>query len=411
MNIDEIKSQFPIFNRTVKGKPLVYLDSAATSQKPQVVIDALVDYYTNHNANVHRGIHMLGDESTKLYHQARETIARFLGANPNELIFVRNTTEAINLVAYSWVRETFKPGDLIITSELEHHSNIVPWQEAAKTTGAQLTFVDVTADGRVDLEHLEALLESLGSQVKLLSFAHISNATGAVLDVKKVVELKRKYAKHAKILLDGAQSVPHMSVNFSELGIDFLAFSGHKMYGPMGIGGLVVNEKVLNQLNPFLFGGGMIDQVELTGTTFAALPDRFDAGTPNVAGAVGLARACEFLQKLNMEKVEKHGRELVTYATEKLSQLTNITIIGPKVSNHRLGSVTFTIQGVHAHDVAQVLNSEGIAVRSGHHCTMPLHHKLDFVATTRASFGVYNTKADIDALVTALTKVTQIFGV
>jgi len=407
-DVAKIKNDFPILKRKVNGKGLVYLDNAATSQKPQAVIDALVEYYSQHNANVHRGIHTLGDESTKAFHAARDAVAGFVGVDSKELIWVRNSTEAINLVAYAWARKSLKDGDLIITSELEHHSNIVTWQEVAKDTGAQLSYVDVNENGQVDMKHLEAMLESLGGQVKLVALAHVSNATGAVLPVKQVVKLCKKFTKGAKVLIDAAQSVPHMKVDFAKLDVDFMAFSGHKMYGPMGIGGLVVKQELLETMQPFLVGGGMISEVHLNGTEFGELPDKFDAGTPNVAGAVGLASACEYLEGIGMEEVERHGIELVEYCLESLKGTGRISLIGPIDVAHRLGSVAFVMEGVHAHDVAQVLDSEGIAVRR-HHCTMPLHEKFEWVATTRASFGIYNSKQDIDRLVKALEKVKEMF--
>ena len=402
-----IKKDFPILERKVHEKPLVYLDNAATSQKPKQVVEAMVDYYYNHNANVHRGIHVLGDESTKLYHESRDVIAKFFGAKSNELIFVRNTTEAINLVAYSWARNNISEGELIVTSELEHHSNLVTWQEVARETGAGLVYVNVGKDGQVDMEDLDAVLDKLGKDVKLIALTGVSNATGAELDVSKLIELKKKYAGGAKILLDGAQMAPHKRINFDKLGVEFLGFSGHKMYGPMGVGGLLVKEEVLKKMQPVLVGGGMISEVELLGTTYADLPDRFDAGTPNVAGAVGLMAACIYLEKIGMNDVEKHGRELASYAYKKLSDLEVVEVVGPE---KRLGSVAFRYKGVHAHDVAQVLDSEGIAVRSGHHCTMPLHNKFEWVATTRASFGIYNSKEDVNSLVKALEKVEKVFS-
>lgn len=407
---EEIKKDFPILSREIHGKKLVYLDSAATAQKPEVVIEAIGNYYRNHNANVHRGLHTLGDESTSLYGKAREKIARFVGAKPKELVLVRNTTEAINLVSYAWGRKNVGEGDLIVTSELEHHSNLVVWQELARATGAQLTYVDATEDGRIDEEHLEALLESLGEQVKLVALSWVSNTTGAVLDVSRVVRLRDEFARNAKMLIDGAQVVPQRSVDFGKLGVDFLAFSGHKLYGPMGIGGLVVRQEILESMEPFLVGGGMIDEVNLIGTTYGQLPDKFDAGTPNVAGAVGLSAAVEYLEKIGMEEVEKHSKDLVEYAMGKLSSIGQIRLIGPIDASRRLGSVAFVVEGMHAHDVAQVLDAEGVAVRSGHHCTMPLHDKLGIVASVRASFGIYNSRADIDRLVEGVRKAIEVLG-
>lgn len=418
-NPKRVQEDFPIMKRKIHGKRLVYLDNAATSQKPQVVIDALVDYYSNHNANVHRGIHVLGDESTKMYQQARERVADFFGARGNELVFVRNTTEALNLVAYAWARRELTQGEVIITSELEHHSDLVTWQEVAKDTGAGLTFAEVNEEGEIDVDHLRALLEKLGKGVKLIALAMVSNATGAVLDVGRVVELKKRYAREAVLVLDAAQAAPHMKIDFSKLEAEFVAFSGHKMYGPMGIGGLLAKEDILDSMEPFMTGGGMIREVELTGTEYADLPDRYDAGTPNVGGAVALAAAVDYLNGLGMDNVEKHGKILVEYALEKLEKVEEVKLVGPSFAEaseggsgkrlSRLGSVAFVYEGVHAHDVAQILDSEGVAVRSGHHCTMPLHSKFEWTATTRASFGVYNTREDVDRLIGGLNKVEQVF--
>lgn len=422
MDAVKVKKDFPILSRKIHGKPLVYLDNGATSQKPRKVIDAIVDYYENHNANVHRGIHVLGDESTKMYRGARENVAKFFGATSEELVFVRNTTEAINTVAYSWARNNLGITDLIVTSELEHHSNLVTWQEVARATGAGLVFLNVTDDGQIDMEDLDAVMDGLADQVALVALSGLSNATGAVLDVEKVVAMRDKYAKRAKILIDGAQMAPHMKINFDKSGVDFLAFSGHKMYGPMGIGGLLVKREIISKMQPFMVGGGMISEVALEKTEYADVPDRFDAGTPDVAGAVGLSAACDYLSSIGMAEVEKHGKELVEYALGELGKLKKVKIVGPWperqiqnsksqiTNNTRLGSVAFIYEGVHAHDVAQVLDGEGIAVRSGHHCTMPLHTKFNWVATTRASFGIYNSKEDIDVLIKALEKVEKVFG-
>jgi len=408
MKIDEIKKDFPILARKINGKRLVYLDNAATSQKPKQVIEAMVEYYQNHNANVHRGIHTLGDESTRVFHEAKEKVATFLGAKSNELVWVRNTTEAINLVAYAWARENLKTGEVIVTSELEHHSNLVTWQEVAKATGAGVVYVSVNDQGEIDIEELAMLLDEIGDQVRLVALTMVSNATGAELPTEEVIEIVKKRAKGARVLLDGAQAVPHKRVEFDRLGADFLAFSGHKMYGPMGIGGLLVKQERFEEMGPFLVGGGMIDEVHLLGTSFGEVPEKYEAGTPDVAGAVGLAAAVEYLEKLDMNEVERHDREMVAYGLERLGKVNEVKLVGPN-ADKRLGSVAFTYEGVHAHDVAQVLDSQGVAVRSGHHCTMPFHEKMKLVATTRASFGIYNDKEDVDALVEALGKVKQVF--
>src|SRR3990167_4913265 len=403
--MNSIKSDFPILNRKINDKPLVYLDNAATSQKPRQVIEAMVDYYEQHNANVHRGIHTLGDESTCLYSEARETVAKFIGVeDTNELVFVRNTTEGINLVAYSWGMANIKSGDVIVTTEMERHSNLVPWQELAKRVGARVEYVAVNQEGELDLDSLEKKLEL---KPKLLALVHVSNFLGTINPVKKIATLAKKNG--TKVLIDGAQAVPQMPVNVSELGCDFYAFSGHKMYGPMGIGGLWVKREVLEEMQPFMTGGGTISEVHTVGTVFAGLPDRFDAGTPNVAGAVGLAAAVEYLEKIGMQNVRAHEKELTAYAVKKLKSIKSIRIYGPRNLEERGGLVAFSVEGIHAHDVAQVLDDEGIAVRSGHHCTMPMHEKLGLAATVRASFGIYNTKEEVDKLIEGLGKVKKVF--
>jgi len=401
-----IKKDFPILNRTVRnGKPLVYLDSAATSQKPQEVIDAIVEYYTEHNANVHRGIHTLGDESTRMFYEARAAVAKFFGADTNELMLMRNTTEAINAVVYVWAEDHISTGDTIIATEMEHHSNLVPWQVFAKRKGCSIEYVRVTEFGELDMADLK---KKIHKGVKLVAVSHVSNTLGVINHVAEVAKLA--HAVGALVLVDGAQSAPHLPIDFHKLGCDFFAFSGHKMVGPMGIGGLLIRAEVFKQIHPFLYGGGMINEVNLDTTTFADVPDAYIAGTPDVASTVGLAAACEYLSKLGMEQVAQHDAELVSYALEQLSKIPQIHIVGPMDAKKRCGSVAFIYDGVHAHDVAQILDSEGIAVRSGHHCTMPLHAKFKWGATTRMSFNVYTTKEDINALIRALNKVKEVFG-
>lgn len=418
----KIKLDFPILSRKINDKNLVYLDNSATSQKPQIVIDAITEYYTNNVANVHRGVHTLSDESTSLFEQSKQKIAHFFGAKKQELIFVRNTTEAINGVAYGWGEQNVVADDVIIVTTLDHHSNIVVWQELAKRKHAHLVFVGITSTGQLDLTHLEAVLKQFSEKIKLVAFPHVSNALGTVAPVMKVVELVRRANPQIRILIDGAQSAPHMPINFSKLEVDFYTFSGHKMLGPMGIGGLLVREELLKteEMRPWLFGGGMIAEVHESQTTFHDdLSERFIAGTPDVASAVGLAAACAYLENLGMPPVLEHDLELVNYALQELAKVENVIIVGPNFENtpnlnndelnpDRVGSVSFLYEGVHAHDVAQVLDSQGVAVRSGHHCTMPLHTSQNWVATTRASFQVYNSKEDIDSLVKALGKVKEI---
>lgn len=401
----EIQSSFPLISRTVHDVPLVYLDNAATTQKPQSVLDAMTHYYQTSNANVHRGVHQLSDESTLELEKARKTIATFFEAREDELILVRNTTEALNGVLYGWAAHNLKSGDVILTSQLEHHSNFVVWQQAAKMTGATLRVVPVLEDGTLDYEWFEQNLAG----VKLIALSYVSNALGTVLDISRIVSAAKKV--NARVVIDGAQAVAHMPVSFSKLGVDFFAFSGHKMYGPMGSGGLLVRSELLrsNEMQPWLFGGGMIAEVYEDHTTFHDdAVERFTAGTPDVASAVGLAAACDFLSAIGMPAVEQHEAEMVAYALEKLTAVPGLAIVGPL--ENRVGSVAFLYEGVHAHDVAQVLDSQGIAVRSGHHCTMPLHVAKNWIATIRASFAVYNSKKDIDALVQGLQKVAEVFG-
>ncbi len=405
-----IQNDFPILNKKIHGKKLVYLDNAATSQKPDSVINTISHYYKHNNANIHRGVHQLSEESTNIWEQSRQTIAQFFGTTLEELIITRNATEAINGIVYGWALHHIKQGNVILTTEMEHHANIVPWQELCQQTGANLEFVQITDDGRLDLEDLKSKCQN--PQVKCLALCHVSNTLGTVNPISTIVEIIKKYNPKSKIIIDGAQSAPHMKIDFSKLGVDFYAFSGHKMLGPMGVGGLLVRKSLLqsDEIKPWYFGGGMIQSVSKENTEYAtSLIDRFTPGTPDVASVAGLASACTYLQKLDLNEVEKHDRELVAYALEQLRSLQNIQVVGP--TSNRLGSVAFIHTKVHAHDVAQVLDSEGIAVRSGHHCCMPLHEKLTLSGTVRASFQIYNTKQHIDQLVKGLTKVEEVFGV
>ena len=412
MDVNKIRQDFPILKRTVHDRPLVYLDNAATSQKPVQVTDAISHYYQEKNANIHRGIHALGDESTLIYHEARQNIASFIDANDSEeLIFVRNTTEAINLIAYSWALSNLKADDEILVTELEHHSNLVPWQRVCQQTGARLIHLPIDGNGDLVLDYLNDLV---GKRTKLVALTHISNALGTIIDVYHLVKKIKKAGAKAKILVDGAQSTPHMPVNVRELNIDFFMFSGHKMLGPQGIGGLWVKKDIIKNLQPFLVGGGMINQVSKTESTWADVPDRFDAGTPNIAGAVGLATACDYLRLVGMVEIRQHEKELTQYGLEQLTKLEEqgiVQLYGLRDPEKRAGILTFNVNGVHAHDTAQVLDREmGVAVRSGHHCNQPLVEKLGVPATVRASFYLYNMKEEIDVLIEGLTKVHQLFN-
>ncbi len=403
------RADFPLFF-TPELQDLIYFDSAATAQKPQVVLDAITHYYQTHNANIHRGVHRLGEWSTEDWEQSREVVAAFFGAESSELIVTRNATEAINGVAYGWADHQLKAGDKILTTLLEHHANLVPWQQVCLRTGAELLIAGVTVDGRLDEADWLEKLKTPG--VKLVAMTYVSNVTGTILDVARLIKLVRQHQPAARVLLDAAQAVPHLPVNFHALGADFLVFSGHKLYGPMGVGGLLVKESILknHELQPWLFGGGMIEGVWQDHATFHADPEeRFTAGTPDVASLMGLAAAVHYLSDLGMERVQAHEQNLVETAYQKLSEIPEIKLIGPNPSEHaRAGSVAFIYQGVHAHDVAQVLESQNIAVRSGHHCVMPLHTAQQWQATTRVSFGVYNTEAEIDRLIEAFALVKRL---
>lgn len=412
-NPQTIRKDFPMFSQSISVKPLVYLDSAATAQKPQVVLDAISNYYATSNANVHRGVHHLSELSTTVWEDSKKTIASFFNADTDELVMVRNTTEAINGVAYGWADHHLKAGDTIVTSLLEHHSNFVVWQEVAKRTGCSLAIVGLTDDGRLDLEDLEKKLQL--PNVKLVALVHVSNTLGTLLPLMKVMEKVKQYAPTARVVIDGAQSAPHIPIDFHQLGVDFFAFSGHKLYGPMGSGGLLIRKELLTteEMKPWLFGGGMIGEVRIGETSFAeSLSDRFTPGTPDVASAVGLAAACNYLSVLGMSQVALADQKIVEYTLSQLAALPQVTVLGPTTFTDgfdRIGSVNFLYKRVHAHDVAQILDSENVAVRSGHHCTMPLHEHFGWAATVRASFGMYTTTDDIDRIVSALGKVQQVF--
>ena len=407
-NIFEIvKDDFPILQKDVKGKRMIYLDSAATSQKPQSVINAINEYYSNYNANVHRGVYSLSIEATEAYEGARNKIARFINAKSDEeIVFVRNATEAINLVAYSWARTNISKGETILATEMEHHSNLVPWQLASKFVGADLDFISIDDNGLLRLEDLNRLFSS---NVKLLAITHASNVLGTINNIKDIV--KFAHERGAKVIVDAAQSVPHIPVDVQDMDCDFLAISGHKMLGPSGIGVLYAKRELLSEMEPFLSGGDMIQEVHLRSARWNDIPWKFEAGTPNVAGSIGLGVASDYLKRLDMMKVRAHEVELVDYAIERLSLIEGLEIYGPKDPNVRCGVVSFNLKGIHPHDVASISDSEGVAVRAGHHCAQPLMEKLGVAATTRASFYVYNTRDDIDRLIDALEKARRIFKV
>lgn len=398
-----VRADFPIFN---EYPGLHYLDSAATTQKPQVVLDAITDYYRTSNANPHRGAYSLSVRSTDMYHDARARVARFLGvSDPDCLIFTRGTTEGLNLVAQTWARKNLGQNDEIIVTALEHHANFVPWQQIAIEKGARLRICEPGPDATLDLDCLASML---GSRTKVVAFNHVSNAIGTINPVKEIATLVRSRSD-AIIVCDGAQSAPHMQVDFDSLGVDFYCFSGHKMCGPMGIGGLIGKRKILDAMPPYQTGGDMIEFVHDDRSTWNVLPHKFEAGTPNAANAVGLAAAVDYLDRLGMDKVLQHEQALVRDASERLAAIDGLRIYGPGPA-HRSGVVSFTMQDVHPHDLATVLDSDGICIRAGHHCAQPLMRRLGVPATARASFYIYNDAADTDALVAGINKARKIFA-
>jgi cysteine desulfurase/selenocysteine lyase len=401
-----LRREFPILQQQVNGKPLAFLDSAASSQKPRRVIECLEEYYQRYNANVHRGVYKLSEEATFAFERARGKVARFVGASsPKEIVFTRNATEAINLVARAWGDANVRAGDRILLSVMEHHSNLVPWQQLAQRSGAQLDFLRIDGEGRLALEDLDALLSE---RTKLVALTHQSNVLGTITPVHEIAA--RAHAAGALVLIDGAQSVPHMPVDVRALGIDFLAFSGHKMCGPTGIGALWGRRGILDAMPPFLGGGSMIREVTLHSATYADIPARFEAGTPAIGEAIALGEAVDFLSGLGMEKVYAHEQHLVGYALERLAEVDGLRVYGPQSLERRGGSLSFTLAGVHPHDIAAVLDGQGIAVRAGHHCCQPLHTLLDVPATARASFYMYNIPEEVDRLVAGLDKARKLFA-
>jgi cysteine desulfurase/selenocysteine lyase len=408
LDVSALREDFPILTRRIAGRPLTYLDSAATSQKPQDVLDALTRYYVESNANVHRSAYTLAEEATTAYEDARATVARFVGAeDPSRLVFTRGTTESINLVANSWALPRLKHGDIILLTQMEHHSNLVPWQMVAQKTGAKLRYVNVTPEGRLCRTAFRKLLSP---RVKVFSLVHASNVLGTINPVRELIDELHQTAPKALTVVDGAQSVPHMPVDFEALGCDFLAFSGHKLYGPMGIGALVGRSERLEEMEPYQGGGEMIDQVSLQGTTYAAPPTRFEAGTPNAAGAIGMAAAVRYLERLGIERVRRHGVKLTAYALDRLRNAADLRVFGPLDPAERSALVSFLDDEMHPHDLTALLDAKGIAVRAGHHCAQPLHEHIGAAATTRASFGLYNDENDVDRLVEAILDARRMFG-
>lgn len=409
LDVARIRADFPILSRTVRdGKPLAYLDSGATSQRPLQVLDAERNFLLEHNAAVHRSAHQLAEEANEAYEAARAAIAAFVGVGADEIVYTKNATESLNLVAYAFSDDRFPhrvgPGDEIVITELEHHANLVPWQELARRTGARLKWYGITDDGRIDLDSLE-----LSSATKVVAFTHQSNVTGAVADVAELVRRAKEVG--ALVVLDACQSVPHMPVNFKELGVDFAAFSGHKMLGPSGIGVLYGRRALLEDTPPFITGGSMIETVYMDHSTFAPPPQRFEAGSMMISQAIGLGAAVAYLSNLGMEAVAAHEHSLVSAALEGLGAIEGVRIIGPTENVNRGGAVSFVVDGIHAHDVGQILDDQGVAIRVGHHCAWPLHRYFGVAATARASFAVYNTVAEVDQLVAAVRKAQSFFGV
>jgi cysteine desulfurase/selenocysteine lyase len=406
LNVTEIRRQFPILQReTLHGARLVYLDSTATSQKPLAVIEAMNTYYRRSNANIHRGVHTLAEEATALYEEAREKIARFINApSARQIIYTRNTTEAINLVAYSWARANLKAGDLVILTEMEHHSNLVPWQMLQAERGIELDFIPVTEAGLLDLDAYQTLLTRTP---KLVAFTHMSNVLGTINPAAEIIRLA--HAAGAVTLVDAAQSVPHLKVDVQALDADFLAFSAHKMCGPTGIGALYGKADLLETMPPFLGGGDMIKEVKLRTFRPNSLPHKFEAGTPAIAEAVGFGAAVDYLTSIGMDAIAAHEHEITAYAIERLEEIPGIKVFGPH-ANYKGGVAAFTLDGIHPHDVAQILDKNGIAIRAGHHCAQPLHEKFGIPATSRASFYLYNTKEEVDLLVNGIYEVKQMFG-
>jgi cysteine desulfurase/selenocysteine lyase len=406
LNINEIRNDFPILQReTSPGVPVVYLDSTATSQKPLVVIEAMDRYYRRSNANIHRGVHTLAEEATTLYEQARVKIAKFINAqSAHQIIYTRNTTESINLVAYSWARSNLKAGDLVILTEMEHHSNLVPWHMLHAERGIELDFIPVTENGLLDLDAYRTLLTR---GPKLISFTHMSNVLGTINPAAEIIRLAHEAG--AITLVDGAQSVPHLKVDVQALDADFLAFSAHKMCGPTGIGALYGKAELLEAMPPFLGGGDMIKEVKLRSFRPNTLPHKFEAGTPAIAEAIGFGAAVDYLSALGMDVIAAHEHEITEYALERLEEVPGVKLFGPG-ADKKGGVAAFTLDGVHPHDVAQILDKDGIAVRAGHHCAQPLHEKFGIPATSRASFYLYNTKEEVDLLVNGIYKVKELFG-
>ena len=407
VNSYELRNDFPIFKKKINGKDLVYLDNASTTQKPYSVINSITDFYSNYNSNIHRAVYQLAEEATELYEQSRKKIANFINVRPEEIIFTRNTTESINLIAHSWARSNLKKDDVITITEIEHHSNIVPWQILCQEIGTRLEYVGIDESGFLDVEYLIELISS--RKVKLVSISHMSNVLGTIVPIERIIKTAHQY--DIPVIVDGAQSVPHMPVDAKNLDCDFLVFSAHKMLGPTGVGVLYAKKELLEKMKPFMGGGDMIKEVFKFHTNYNEAPYKFEAGTPNIADVVGFGAAVDYLEKIGMENIRKHEIYLTEYALESMQSLKYITIYGPMDSKFRGGVISFNIADIHPHDLATIMNEHGIAIRSGHHCAQVLMKRLDVPATSRLSFYIYNTKKEVDIFIDVLNEARRIFGI
>ena len=399
-----IKDQFPILSKNINNKPLIYLDNASTTQKPKSVIDAIQNYYESTNSNIHRGVHHLSQKATEKYEKSRETIQHFIGADSSkEIIFVRGATEAVNLVANSYVKPLLSEGDNIIISQMEHHANIVPWQIMAKEKGTDIRVIPINDAGELIIEEIDSLIDE---KTKFISLNHVSNSLGTINPIRKLIQKAHK--NDIRIMIDGAQAVQHMKVNVVELDVDFYCFSGHKMYGPTGIGILYGKKEILDKMEPYQGGGDMIKSVTFEKTIYNDVPHIFEAGTPNIVGAIGLGKAVEFIEDITVEKIEKHELDLLNYATDKINQIEGVQIIGN--SEEKASVISFVMEGIHPHDIGTIMDNLGIAIRAGHHCTQPVMDYYDIPATARASFAIYNTKKDVDKLIDGIQKTKEVFA-
>jgi cysteine desulfurase / selenocysteine lyase len=403
LSMEMLKQDFPILKRDMSGKNLIYLDSAASSQKPQQVIDAVKNFYENNNANIHRGVYKLSEESTIAYEEAHKKVADLINATPEEIIFTSGTTHSLNLLAYSLGKE-LKEGDEIVLTQLEHHANLVPWQQIAKEKNLKLNYIRINPDCSLDIDHAKELITE---KTKIVSVTHVSNAIGTIIPIRQLEQLT--HAVNAYFVVDGAQSVPHMPVDVKELNVDFMAFSGHKMLAPTGIGALYGKKEILEKISPFMYGGDMISEVTWEDSTWNELPMKFEAGTPNIAGAIGFGIAAEYLKAADLESIHRHTKDLAEYTRDRLNSIPGVTIHGPKDTTQRSNIVSFTVEGLHPHDISSILSQEGVCVRGGHHCAMPLMKLLQVQGTTRASFYLYNSYDDVENLVLAVEKAIQTF--